>query len=175
MRASTHRRALLALIAGGSLGLRAHAQAPGPERISVQGDVLRPLQLDRTALAAFPADEQGSSGVVRQVDGQERRTNVRGVRLRAVLERAGLAERDRLDWRKTVVLATASDGYRAVFAWPELVNTEAGAQVLVVYERDSQPLGAGEGPIALLAAADLRAGPRHVKWLARIEVRILRD
>jgi hypothetical protein len=27
----------------------------------------------------------------------------------------------------------------------------------------------------LMAPADLRLGPRHVKWLRRIEVRILRD
>ena len=62
----------------------------------------------------------------REVAGQSpKATEVRGVRLLAVLEQAGLAERDRLDWRKTVVIAIARDGYRAVFSWPELANTAA--------------------------------------------------
>jgi len=97
------------------------------------------------------------------------------VRLLAVLEQAGLAERDRFDWRKTVVIAIARDGYRAVFSWPELANTAGGAQVMVSYERDGASLDAQEGPLAIHVPADTRTGPRHVKWLQRIEVRILRD
>ena len=46
---------------------------------------------------------------------------------------------------------------------------------MLAYERDGQPLPAGDGPVALMAPADLRTGPRHVKGLARIEVRILRE
>jgi len=97
------------------------------------------------------------------------------VALRALLEMAELAERDRLDWRKTVVVVTARDGYRVVFSWPELFNTEGGAQAMVAYERDGQALADSEGPLTLEAPGDIRSGPRHVKWLARIEVRILRD
>jgi hypothetical protein len=113
--------------------------------------------------------------VTRRIDGVERSTTVRGVRLAALLDAAGLDERDRLDWRQSVVLASGADGYRVVFSWPELVNTEGGGQVLVVHERDGAPLDAREGPIALHAPGDLRSGPRHVRQLVRLEVRILRD
>jgi DMSO/TMAO reductase YedYZ molybdopterin-dependent catalytic subunit len=89
--------------------------------------------------------------------------------------RPGLAERDRFDWRKSVVVAIARDGYRAAFSWPELANTPGGAQVMVAYERDGAPLSEQEGPLALHAPGDTRTGPRHVKWLQRIEVRVLRD
>jgi DMSO/TMAO reductase YedYZ molybdopterin-dependent catalytic subunit len=153
-------------------GPAARAESAGVE---VLGQVRTPLHLDVAALAAFAAEHQSSARVTRRVDEAERSTTLRGVRLAAVLERAGLHERDRFDWRKTVVLATATDRYRAAFSWPELVNTEAGRQVLLVYERDGAPLDAREGPIALHAVGDLRSGPRHVRNLARIEVRILRD
>jgi DMSO/TMAO reductase YedYZ molybdopterin-dependent catalytic subunit len=172
---SPNRRSVLLLIAAVGIGAGAQAQPIGPDQVGVRGDVLRPLQLDRATLASFPAEDQVTSSVVRRVDGQERQTSIRGVRLRAAINRAGLAERDRLDWRKAVVIAIASDGYRAVFSWPELTNTDGGAQVLLLYERDGAPLAADEGPFALLAAADQRAGPRHVKWLASLEVHILRD
>ncbi len=147
----------------------------GPEAIDIVGAVRQTARLDRKALAALPPEAQSSGSVVRKFDGVERTTTVRGVRLGALLESIGLDERDRHDWRKAVVIAIATDGYRAVFSWPELVNTEAGKQVLVVTERDGAPLNAREGPIALHALGDLRSGPRHVRNLMRIEVRVLRD
>jgi DMSO/TMAO reductase YedYZ molybdopterin-dependent catalytic subunit len=140
------------------------------------GDVRRTLSVSARALREFPAAAQTSYRESREVAGQTANaTEVRGVRLLAVLEQAGLAERDRLDWRKTVVIAIARDGYRAVFSWPELTNTAGGAQVMVAYERDGAPLGVHEGPLAIHAPGDTRTGPRRVKWLQRIEVRILRD
>ncbi len=155
--------------------LQAPAMAQPADVVDVVGAVRQPLRLDAPALAAFPADAQANADLTRRVDGSERVTRLRGVRLAAVLERAALDERDRLDWRKAVVLATATDGYRAVFSWPELVNTEAGRQVLLVYERDGAALDAREGAVALHALGDLRGGPRHVRNLVRLEIRVLRD
>lgn len=174
------RRAALrsALGLGAAWGLVVAGAAPASAQASVVevlGQVRQPLRLDVAALASFAAEHQASARVTRRVDDAERSTALRGVRLAAVLEQAGLDEHDRFDWRKSVVLATATDGYRAAFSWPELVNTEAGRQVLLVYERDGAPLDAREGPVALHALGDLRSGPRHVRNLARIEVRILRD
>ena len=168
------RRALWALLwacAAASAQERA-ADAP-PARIV--GDVRQPLALSVELLRSFDAAAQRSVRVTREANGQQRETTLRGVSLRALLERAALAERDRLDWRKTVVVVTARDGYRVVFSWPELFNLEAGAAVMVAYERDGLALAASEGPLTLEAPGDIRAGPRHVKWLERIEVRILRD
>ena len=71
------------------------------------------------------------------------------------------------------MVATATDGYVAVFSWAELFNTSIGAGVLIAFERDGQPLRDGEGNIALVSLADERPGIRHVKWLSRIEVKRL--
>jgi DMSO/TMAO reductase YedYZ molybdopterin-dependent catalytic subunit len=133
------------------------------------------MTISTEGLRSHPASAQLSYKSSRDVDGRQQHSVVRGVSLRALLEQAGLAERDRLDWRKAVVIVTARDRYRVVFSWPELFNTEAGAQVMLAYERDGTPLGTGEGPIALHAPGDIRTGPRHVKWLERIEVKVLRD
>jgi DMSO/TMAO reductase YedYZ molybdopterin-dependent catalytic subunit len=164
------RRALLAVAL--FLPLLTAAQ---DDAVQIGGDVKRSMSFDAGALRAFDAAAQRSFRQSQQAGGTERSTTQRGVALRALIEQAGLAERDRLDWRKTVVIAIARDGYRAVFSWPELVNTDGGAQVMVVYERDGAALDAGEGPLAIVAPGDQRSGPRHVKWLQRIEVRMLKD
>lgn len=62
-----------------------------------------------------------------------------------------------------------------VFSWSELFNSAVGDQVLVIFESDGKPLRDDEGRIALISAADLRTGPRHVKWLQDIEVRKIVD
>ena len=170
------RRALvLASLLGAGMAVPARAtDASGS--VTVAGDVRRTLVVDAEALRAFAPDAHVTFRAGREIDGQPQSASVvKGVRLFALLEQAGLAERDRFDWRKTVVVAIARDGYRAVFSWPELANTAAGAQVMVCYERDGAPLSAQDGPLAILAPGDTRTGPRHVKWLQRIEVRVLRD
>lgn len=150
------------------------AQAAPPGAVAIAGDVKHELVVDAEALRAYPADAQVSFRAERQINGQPQQGSVvKGVRLIALLEQAGLAARDRNDWRRTVVVAIARDGYRAVFSWPELSNTAGGAQAMVGYERDGAPLA--DGPLVVLAPADTRTGPRHVKLLQRIEVRILRD
>jgi len=169
------RRLLLGSIATLCAGIAAGADA-GSGSLTVSGDVRRSMTVDADALRAFPPEAQASFRVSREVDGQAQPgSTLKGVRLLALLEQAGLAERDRFDWRKSVVVAIARDGYRAAFSWPELANTPGGAQVMVAYERDGAPLSEQEGPLALHAPGDTRTGPRHVKWLQRIEVRVLRD
>ena len=173
------RGALAALLAVGPAAWLASdagtAAAQGADGVTVGGDVRQPYAAGPADLRAFEARAQRELRERRDAGTVQRDTTVRGVALTDLLLRAGLAERDRLDWRKTVVVAIARDGYRAVFSWPELFNTEGGAQVMVAYERDGGPLPAGDGPLALMAPGDQRTGPRHVKGLVRVDVRILRD
>ena len=145
---------------------------PQSENLRVDGAVKTALSLSVSDLQAFPAD-QILSLAMRQhgMDGKDVSTTVRGVRLSAVLERAGPVAPGRHDWKSMVVLASATDGYKVSFSWPELSNTAGGSGVLVIFERDGQALGEAEGRIALVAANDLNTGPRHVKWLSHVEIK----
>lgn len=163
--------AAAALIAGALPA--AWAAGPVTDKLQVEGTVKAPLTLTVDDLRAFPADQIGSFTLKKQLDGHEQSTTVRGVRLAAVLERAGVVSKDRHEWKYMAVLATASDGYKVAFSWPELTNTEIGGGVLVIFERDGRALDDGEGRIALVSGRDLRSGPRHVKWLSRIEIKPL--
>lgn len=165
--------AAAALALSGAMAWPALAASPVTDQIQVEGAVRAPITLTVEDLRAFPAQQIGTFSVKKQIEGREQTTTVRGVRLSAVLERAGVVSKDKHEWKYMAVLATASDGYKVAFSWPELTNTEVGAGVLVIFERDGHALDDGEGRIALLSASDLRAGPRHVKWLSRIEIKPL--
>jgi DMSO/TMAO reductase YedYZ molybdopterin-dependent catalytic subunit len=98
-----------------------------------------------------------------------------GILLPELLKEAAIKEDARHALRRTYVVAIATDGYQAVFSWGELFNTPVGQGVVVAFERDAQPLRDGEGRIALVSMADNRIGVRHVKWLARVDVRRVPD
>ena len=171
--ARARRPQMAALALSCLIWLAVPAAAQETPTVEVRGAVKTALRLDADALGRFPAESIGSFTQSRRADGGESASTVRGVLLTALLDRAALAGKDRHDWKKSVVVATASDGYRVVFSWPELFNTPAGASVLVVFERDGQPLGAQEGRIALVSGGDQRTGPRHVRWLQTLDVRVL--
>ena len=157
------------------------AQVPGPvtTSLTVKGSVERELSLSVEDLKRLPVQRIDDLRSVRDAAGaatsSETTRHYTGCLLRDVLERAKPLEKKRLDFRKSVVIATASDGYRAVFSWAELYLSPIGDGVLVVYERDGAPLGDNEGKIALVSLRDTRPGPRHVKWLQSIELRTLTD
>lgn len=153
-------------------GLAAGAQ-PSSQAVVIEGLVKSALTVDAEALATSPAADVVQFQQPRTVQGVATSSTVRGVRLASLIERAGLLSADRNEWKTLVVIATATDGYRAVFSWPELTNTAVGDGVLVLFERDGRSLDDHEGRIALISNADRRAGPRYVRNLARIEVRSL--
>ena len=94
-----------------------------------------------------------------------------GVLLRDVIAAAKPVEKERHDLRRSIVVATATDGYVAVFSWAELFLSPIGDGAMVVFERDGAPLAANEGPFAIVSLKDTQPGPRHVKWLERLELR----
>jgi len=94
-----------------------------------------------------------------------------GVLLRDVIATAKPLEKERHDLRRSIVVATATDGYQVVFSWAELFLSPIGDGAMVVFERDGAPLAANEGPFAIVSLKDTQPGPRHVKWLERLELR----
>jgi len=152
----------------------AHDAPPvSPARaLTIGGGVERSLTLDVEALRKRPATELAD---VRVAGKFGNKSVVRGVRLRDLLKEAGIVTVDNNTVKKLAIVATADDKYAVVFSWNELFNAKAGENVLVLFERDGQPLPHAEGPLALLSADDLRTGPRHVKWLRSIEVRQVVD
>jgi cytochrome c551/c552 len=145
-------------------------------RLRIGGNVRDALDLSVEQLRALPAADFRELALATQSLAKTAATErLRGVPLKTLLERAVIVAPGRHDLKKTVIVARASDDYAVVFSWNEIFNTAIGDGVLVVLERDGQPLGEEEGRIALVSAQDIRRGSRHVRWLNAIEVRKIAD
>lgn len=143
-----------------------------PAVLEITGQVRQPLTFSRTELLALKRRDYADQRTVVQ-DGKETKIAIRyqGVPLTELLDRAGLKP-DRREIRKAVVLLTARDGYQASFSWGELYNSALGDGVIVVLRQGDEELLDSEGLPALRSLQDLRSGPRHVRWLTRIEVQL---
>ncbi len=141
-----------------------------PAQIEVTGRVKQALLLNRDDMAKLERRDYAEQRKVVQ-DGKEAEVSIRyqGVSLKALLDRAGIAL-DRREVRKAVVIVTAKDGYQASFSWGELYNSGLGDGVIVVFRQGEDELLDVDGLPALRSLQDLRSGPRHVRWLQRIEV-----
>ena len=180
MRGSIVFRCAARLAAGlfaAALVAAAHGQGPGSTTLTVRGNVERPLTLSIDDLKQLPVQHIEDVRVVRATGSPntapESTRHYTGCLLRDVLEHAKPVEKNRMDLRKSAVIVTASDDYRVVFSWAELYLSPIGDGTLVVYERDGAALPPDEGPLALVSLKDTRPGPRHVKWLQSIELRLL--
>jgi hypothetical protein len=156
----------------------ADPDAPAETLLSLRFASQVPIRLDRRAIAALGEQQLTQRRSVAAVSGAsapmlEQSIAYSGVTLGRVIAAAAGDERQGRDQRTWVFEAVATDGYRAVFSWGELFNTDASEQVLVITGQDGQPLSAGEGPLALRALADRRPGPRHVRNLCAVVARAL--
>ena len=69
----------------------------------------------------------------------------------------------------TYVLAEAKDGYRVLFALPELDPAFTDSKVLVAYAANGKPLPDGQGPFRIVAPREKRSA-RGIRMLQRIQV-----
>ncbi|WP_168735201.1 molybdopterin-dependent oxidoreductase [Pseudothauera rhizosphaerae] len=143
--------------------------------VGVSGLVAHPLDLDVAALRAFPVRRLDLAPAGGRADEGKPPDRFAGVLLRDILEKASVTFGSHFDLKKTVVVATATDGYRVVFTWSELFSSPIGDGALVFFEKNGRPLADDEGSVALLSAGDDSTASRYLKWLKTIEVRRLAD
>ena len=96
--------------------------------------------------------------------------NIKGVLLKDVLEKAGLNEEKPKLFSEFYFTCIATDGYKVVYSWNELFNTDIGAQVLVITEEDGKKADAINDHIAILSPLDKATGRRYVQNLQEIKV-----
>jgi DMSO/TMAO reductase YedYZ molybdopterin-dependent catalytic subunit len=153
-----------------------HAPRVAPAaRIDIGGAVERPLSLDLAALREFASVRIAPFDLVCFSTGRYIRPmgSYRGVLLRALLDAAGVRRPDSTDFKRTVFLAQAHDGYAVTFSWHELFNSPIGEQAIVAYECADEQLDVERGLPVLVSGADTVHAPRHMKRLVRVDAHIL--
>jgi hypothetical protein len=143
------------------------AQTPAapPTTLTIIGDTGKTLTLTPAELKTLPR-------VKVEVTTEDGTVNVyEGVSVGELLKRAGapIGAGMRGSAVASYVVASAADGYQAVFAIAELDPAFTDNDITVADTVDGKPLFGYQGPLRLVAPKDKR-GARSVRMLERIEV-----
>jgi hypothetical protein len=97
-------------------------------------------------------------------DGKDSRYE--GVALFEILRKAGLAHGKELRGKAVALylVVEAADGYRAVFALPELDPDFNDRVILLADRRDGQALSTREGPLQIVVPGE----KRHARWVRQV-------
>jgi DMSO/TMAO reductase YedYZ molybdopterin-dependent catalytic subunit len=144
----------------------------GGQTLEVVGQVQNPLRLSVADLQTMPGYDWVTltSNTCEGNPQKARKKGYRGVLLREIVLKAGLQSDDPKGWKRAYVVARSSDGYVALFSWNELINTDVGDAVLVVYRQHSPEQDACGEHLSLVSGSDRHSGARQVKWLRSIEL-----
>ena len=128
--------------------------------LRVDGESARPLTMRDTNFAHL----QRTSVQVYEHAGTA--VTYAGVLLRDIVAAAGVSLGDQLrgDRLALYLVVEAADGYRVVFALPELDAAFTDRVVLVADRRDEQPLSTTEGPLRLIIPDE----KRHARWIRQV-------
>ena len=96
--------------------------------------------------------------------------SVKGVLLKNILDSVAFQYEKPRMLNQYYFLFVAADGYKVVFSFNEIYNTEIGNNLYIVTEMDGKSMELMESRIMLLTTKDIRSGTRNMKWLSKIVV-----
>jgi DMSO/TMAO reductase YedYZ molybdopterin-dependent catalytic subunit len=128
--------------------------------LRIDGAVERPMTFHAPDLETLPRQTLQ----VQDHDGRE--SKFEGVALVELLQRAGvpLGKDLRGERMATYVVVGASDGYRVVFALPEIDPAFSDRLILLADRRDQQALSPREGPLRLIVPGE----KRQARWVRQV-------
>jgi len=155
-----------------NLSLTAQRTVTPTELFSVQGKIKKERTFSLTTLDSFPKTAIKDQTLYNH-KGEEKGTikNMKGVLLKTILSSIDFDYDKPKELNEFYFVFVASDGYKVVFSWNEIYNTEAGNQFYIVTEMDGKVVKNMEQRILFISTGDLKAGRRYIKGLQKIEVK----
>jgi hypothetical protein len=128
--------------------------------VSVKGEVEKTLELTEEQFGKLPRQ----SIETKDHDGKD--ATYEGVALVEVLKSAGVKFGQDMRGKALAnyLVVEASDGYRAVFALPELDPAFSDRVILIADRRDKQPLDQRHGPLQIIVPGE----KKHARWVRQV-------
>jgi len=142
------------------------------KQFTVTGVIEQPVTITIADIKKHNAISLGEV-VVKNHKGEEKKVakDVKGLLLTDLLENVRIKVDKAKQYSELVVLLTASDGYKNVYSWNELFNTEVGKHVYIITEMDGKTIDEMPNAIIAVSTADMNAGARYFKGLQKIEIK----
>lgn len=97
-------------------------------------------------------------------------TGLKGILLKDVLDSVLFAAENPKLLSAFYFIFVAADGYKVVYSWNEIFNTETGNHVYIITEKEGKDIRGGDENILVLNTTDFNTGRRYIKGLSEIIV-----
>lgn len=149
----------------------AQKDIPASEAFEVTGKVKKAMTFRLQDFRGYEAKNIGKVTITNHL-GVKKGTmkQLKGILITDLLSKVELAEENPKLLSEFYFVFEATDGYKVVFSWNELFNSEIGKQVYFITEKEGKPIESLEDRIAIVAPKDVQTGRRFVKGLKQIRV-----
>jgi len=96
---------------------------------------------------------------------------LKGILLKDILQTVEIKSESPKVLSEYYFVFVASDGYKVVYSWNELFNTNVGDSVYLITEKNSKPITEMDDTMLVVSTKDFKTGRRNVKGLTSIEIR----
>jgi hypothetical protein len=138
---------------------------------TISGKVKTELKFSLADLNSMPTNVIGDISITNH-KGEPKglAKNMKGILLKDLFSKTEFPVEKPKELSAFYITCIASDGYKIVFSWNELFNTETGNHVFIVMEKDGLKIDGMEERILMISATDFKSGRRYLKGLQKIVV-----
>ena len=139
------------------------------ESFTVSGEVLKAETINIAMLSGYTPVHLDSLRIyTHDMQPKGLMKNINGVLLKDILTAIPFNNENPKMLSEYYIECQATDGYKVIFSWNELFNSEAGNHVMIITSKSGTDASQLEDRIALVSPTDKATGRRYVKWLNRI-------
>ena len=136
-----------------------HSVFASSQQLTIQNEAGKQTVLSRADIEALPRAKVTTAAAGSTA-------TFEGIMLRDVLEQAGVSLGESVRGKRlaSYLLVEAADGYRVVFALPEIDPGFTDKQIVLALTKDGKPLDAKEGPYRIVIPDE----KRMARWIRQV-------
>lgn len=140
------------------------------DQFMITGKVKSEKTITLADLQKYPAVELQNINTSCSPKKEEKVKTVKVVLLKQILDSVAFEYEKPRMLNYYYFLFVATDGYKVVFSFNEIYNTEIGNNLYIVTEMEGRKLQEMDNRILVLTTKDIKGGTRNMKWLSKIVV-----
>lgn len=141
------------------------------DRFSISGLVFREVTFTTDSLMTFSKKPVGDVNITNHLgEKKSEAKNLTGILIKDILSRVQFKAETPKVLSEFYITLVASDGYKIVFSWNEIFNSQTGDNAFVVTSKDGKSISEMKESILVISSTDFKTGRRFLKGLQSIIV-----
>lgn len=145
-------------------------QTAATNAFAITGKVKNEKIITLSALQQYPSIELNDVNISCSPRKEDKVKSVKAVLVKTILDSVAFQYEKPRMLNQYYFLFEASDGYKMVFSFNEIYNTEIGNNLYIVTNLQGIELKEMDNRILILTTKDIKSGTRNMKWLSKIVV-----